>query len=763
MLQMHNRPAQFILIAVVAILIGIPSPEGAAQVLEEIVVTAQKREQSLQEVPISVSALSGERIRQTGITKLQDLSVYMPNVQINEATGTDSLFIRGIGSGINMGIEQSVGTVIDGVYYGRARFSRAQFLDIERVEVSKGPQSILFGKNTTSGIINITTANPTDEFEAWITGAYEFNDDEKTVEGALSGPLTDDLSARVAFRYNELDGYIKNITTGRDDPRTDDWTGRVSLLWAPTENFDASAKYQHGEFNKKGRNTVLTQCSPPVTGALAGIGSAEDCVFGDERSAIAPRNTSDIQFGEDQDSDFDIFSLTMNWEVGGHTVTSVTGYSQYGYLDRFVADHLPASVVDIDIDEDYTQWSEEIRIASPLGGRFEYLAGFFYQDTDLDVIFDLHFNFPPTFGGGPVFTQLQDKHQESDMWAVFGQGTWNITDSLSVTFGARYSEEDKAAQTFAGFADALYSTTRGPVVIHDVSADRSESNFTPMGNIRWQATDDIMLYFSGGSGAKGGGYDLLNAFAQTLADTSFEYTKEKVTAYEVGSKMRLLDGAAELNIAVFRSEFTDLQVSALSPTGLIVFFVENAAEATTQGVEVEGRWQVTDRLFVAGNLAVLDSEFDSFPGAACYALQTVAEGCVETMPGSGAFVQDLSGTETQYAPNWGFNLHGEYVWPIAMWGGLEGLIGVDVNYSDDYSLASDNDPNQIQGSYTKVDARGVLRSADGRWELALIGRNLTDKLTTVWGNDAAGGPFLGTYYKHADRLRTIALQATLRF
>lgn len=733
-------------------------------VLEEIIITALKREQTLQDAAVSVVAIGGERMRQAGITKAQDLSAYMPSLQVNEATGTDSMFIRGIGSGINMGFEQSVGTVIDGVYYGRSRFSRAQFLDLERVEVVKGPQGILFGKNTTSGVINITTANPADGSEGWLTAAHEFEDGETSLEGALSGRLNDQLGARIAFRYNELEGYLSNISTGNDDPRTDDWTSRLSVLWEPTGNLSVSAKYQYGESDKQGRNTELTRCGTDVKNALQALGSRENCRFDTKRANVSARNSGDPDFGEQEGADFNLFSLSVNWVVGSHTITSVTGYSEYDYDDKFTADHVPLSVTDADIGEHYRQLSQEVRLTSPGGERFEYMVGIFYQETALAVEWNLFTDFPTFFGSGPAFSRLSKSHQDSDTLALFGQGIWNLTDVVALTLGARYSEEEKSGRSrFDLFDDELFTTTPAgaAVNIHDVNESRRESNFSPMVSVKWQPSNDLMGYMTISKGFKGGGYDYLNPFPQTAA-ASFEYDKEEVLAYELGAKMKLLEGAGELNITLFRSEFDDLQVSALAPSGIINFFVANAAEAVSQGLEVEGRWQVTENLFTAATIAYLDSEFDSFPGASCYALQTFDQGCKTN--GNGQFAQDLSGKDTQFAPSVAANLHAQYVWPVGHDNSLEAVLALDIHYSRDYMLATDLDPNLRQKSYEKVDIRVALRSDGGGWELALVGKNLNDRKTTVWGNDAGAGPeFAGTYYKHLDRGRTLALQASLRF
>ncbi|MCB1677305.1 MAG: TonB-dependent receptor, partial [Halioglobus sp.] len=441
-----------LVLAVSGLLGGLVAGSALAAQLEEVVVTAQKREQGLQDVAISVATVSGERMRSSGISKMEDLSIYVPTLQINEAQGTDSLFIRGLGSGINMGFEQSVGMVIDGVFYGRSRYSRGQFLDLERVEVLKGPQGILFGKNTTSGAINITTANPTEEFEGWVTGGYELESEETTVEGAFSGPLTDTLAARFSYRYSDMSkGWVKNVTIGGEQPSSEDWIGRIALLWTPRDDLSVNFKYQKADFEKTGRNTMLSRCSPAVESVLASLGSAEDCRISDKRSVTAPFKTNDPERGEQMDTTYDLYAMTVNWDIGEHTLTSVTGYSEYDYTDYFSIDTMPTDIAQALIAEEYWQFSQELRIASPVGERFEYIAGAYYQDTDLDVQWDLFVDVPTLFGGGPLFSRLSNSSQQSEMWAVFAQGTWNISESVALTLGARYSEEEKEATSPARY------------------------------------------------------------------------------------------------------------------------------------------------------------------------------------------------------------------------------------------------------------------------------------------------------------------------
>ena len=235
-------------------------------VLEEIVVTATKREAALQDVPIAISVVSGEKIEQFGVTELDELAAYLPGVHIGESGGNNQVFIRGIGSGNNAGFEQSVGTFIDGVYFGRARNSRAAFLDIERVEVLKGPQSTLFGKNTVAGAINITTAQPLDSFEAYVDLGHESELNGQSLTAMVTGPLSDSVRGRFVAKTYERDGWMKNIFPGgKDGPSQDNTIMRGTLAWDATEQLSVNLKVEHGNFKTVGGTPKETVASPSST------------------------------------------------------------------------------------------------------------------------------------------------------------------------------------------------------------------------------------------------------------------------------------------------------------------------------------------------------------------------------------------------------------------------------------------------------------------------------------------------------------------
>ena len=748
------------------------SLSARAELLGEIIVTAQKRDENLQDVPIAVFVVSGDSIRAGSISRMEDLAPVVPNFQFAEAvSASDNIFIRGIGSGINFGFEQAVGQVVDGFFFGRSRFGRAAFLDLEQLEILKGPQGALIGKNTSAGAINITTAQPTDEFEGWITPTYEFAAAEGyTLEGALSGPITDRLTGRIAVRIDDRDGYVSNVATGEDQQEMDDITVRGKLLWKPIDEFDATLMYQFGNFEHQGRSRQLSLCGNPLrnfdpdgpgpapAGALfAALQAAgEDCSANYSRNIVNFRNG--IPTPEVFDLDFDILGLTVNWQIGDLTLTSLTGFSEYDAIDELDVDATIQEIAGVSVTESFEQLSQELRLTSPVGGTIDYIAGLYFLHTEQDTDFSRHF-----FAAPPPLMQAANlirTDQESDTFAVFGQATWNISDRWDVTIGARYTDEAKHARQ-EQFPTAIYTLTpitlmppAGPAAAsHSLDQDRSESNFSPTVNVRWTPNTDTMIYASVRRGFKGGGFDMQLDGAQAVAVARFQFEDEDVIAYELGAKLSLDGGNAQLNAALFKSEFDDLQVSTIDAV-TTTFNVGNAATATTQGLEVDLTWAVTDQLTLFAAIAWLNSEYDDFPDGPCTFVQnpTSAPGCV----------QNLSGKELPYAPEFSGTINGDYVWSLTK--NLDLKAFLQVTYSDEFALVLDLDSNLFQDSYAKVDARITLMDADREWEVSLIGRNLNNETTTNFGNDGLGGPFMaGSYFRMVDPPRYIALQGTWRF
>jgi outer membrane receptor protein involved in Fe transport len=740
-------------------------------VLEEIMVTARKREERMLDVPIAITAVSGESIRALNIENLEWLSQQVPNFSVREDTGTDSLSVRGIRSGVNFGFEQTVGQVWDGFFYGRSRLTRIPFLDVERVEILKGPQGALIGKNTTAGVINITSARPTEMFEAWGTVSYETFDDAGdgvTVEGAVSGPIGDALQGRLAARHKNGGGWIENIATGQDVPDSDDTMFRGILSWQAADNLDFTLQWTHSDQEREGQSKQLAFCSTAMVAFLESKGLPTVSCGEPNKVTMnaAPR------FGEGNhevfETEADLAGLTINWELGGgHMLTSLTGFAQYETLDLSEGDRTPLEILNTRLAEDYEQWSQEIRLTSPSGQRFEYIAGVLYQDIDLQTLFGLDINLGPRFAPAPApppFSRNVETNETSETWSVFGQFTWHFNEQWLATVDGRFTDEEKAADQIS-FQGAIYDPT-GPIgnPFHVVAQSRDENDFSPGVALQFRPSQEVNVYGSWRRGFKGGGFDHQSFDPQPLAERSFQFDEEEVEAYELGAKMLLLDHTMQLNVAVFKSDFDDLQAANIDNTsGVAITRIANAAKATTEGFELDVTWMPVDNLRLYGAVGYNDAKHDEFPGGQCYRGQTPALGCdpgPDGVPGGTDDTQDLSGTRIPNAPEWSGVANGEYRWVLP--GGLSLAAFVQAVYSDWYFTTPQLDPVTLQDDYWKFDARLTLADASNRWSVALVGRNLTDETTIAWGNTLPG--FMPpAYHPWVDPGRSYILQASLRY
>ena len=758
---------------------GIPA---VAQELEEIVVTATKREQSLQDVALSVTAIQGDFVTNMNITNFETLNV--TNFKVPRAGMGDNSFIRGIGSGPNYGFEQSVPYFMDGIYFGRGRASRMGFLDLERIEVVKGPQPTYLGKNAIAGAANIVWAQPTDEFEGYVAGSYEAETAETSVTGVISGPLSDRLSARGAIRWREVSkGWIRNTFTNNDEPQIDDLTLRATFLWEPTDTAALTFTGFHSADVEKGRNQQTVVC-PSVAGFLNFI-PENDCTLDRERTAyidpepfITPTGPSDLPMTAYEDhlnSSFNDFEITggtfkAEFQLESGTLTAITGYYDFGDLFTNDADQTRINAIYGNSNEIFDQLSQEIRFVSAEGDRLNWLAGFYYDSIDNRQVNQLSINLAALMGGmGPMFHIYVDNQEQAESWAVFGEATINTTDAFRVNLGFRYSVVDKdfsqeACQAaFPRPGDTRYNCVIVPHYIN-LFSDTFEK-FQPAVTLEWDLNDESMVYANYKQGFKAGGYD----FGQVAnAPESTRYDQEEVDAWEVGAKLGLADGAATLNLAWFSAEYTDLQVTAFNPV-LGVVNVFNAGGSTSQGLELEANWAVSNEVTLGGTLAFLDSVYDSFPGAACHVSAEPPE-YPDCDASKGPRRRDLAGENTLYAPDVSGTLTLDWRKPLE--NGMQFHTFVNLFNTAEFFTSADNDPLDIQEGYTKLDVRFGLEAADANWDVAAVIRNVTDELTCAFRGDIPGSfgpadPVTGAaesgHFCLTERPRTIALQGRYRF
>lgn len=727
--------------------------------LSEVVVTARKRAENAEKVPISMSVVSGESMVKLGVTNLETLAPSVPDFYFTRTVAAaDQYFIRGIGSGVNAGFDMAVGTVIDGFFYGRSRYGRAAFLDASQVEVLKGPQGALIGKNTSAGAINIITNEPTKTLQGYLDGGWEFTGDKGySADGAISAPLSSRLLGRVAFSYQNNDGWVRNLTTGGMEPTRDDFSQRTTLDFDATDDFLVRLAYQYGRMRDTGNNREISKCSP---GFLAIIqakswSSQEDCTFNDTKSGENIINGVDQ--GELHNTTFNTVDLTAKWTQPAFTVTSLTGYSGYDVFDGW-GSLMPAQYSAYDWGEDFYQVTQELRIASNQGRRFDYIGGVFLETEDQQDNQQIDF-FPTLVPPALAGSRNEISNQTSNSAAGFGEVDIHFTKRWTLTLGGRYTYEAKSLHhrefpTQVG-TDIPIAPRAGPAAkSHDVHLSRAEGNFSPNGSLQWNLSENTMLYLNVSRGFKGGGYDLQFDGTQAAALAQMEFSGETVTAYEFGGKFRFDNDRARVNADVFREDFRNLQVSALSSSAAATFTVTNAAAARSQGVEADVSYRPVPGLTFSVSGAFLDAKFTSFPGAQCSDGQTASEGCV-----NGG--QDLSGHYLQFAPKWAGSFNAEYVTLLGDNYSID--MSAQVVYKSMQYLALTDDPNLIQSAYGKINAQVALSDDSSFWTIALIGRNLTDKLTSPFGNtnDVIGG--VGSYFRFSDPPREVELEGRLHF
>lgn len=776
---------------------------GREVMLEEVIVTAQKRAESLSDVPLAVTALSAERLQDAGIVNLEGVKNLAPGFFMVPTPQGNAISIRGVFSGTNGGFEQSVGTYVDGLYHGRGQQARVPFLDLERVEVLRGPQSILFGKNSVAGALNITTARPTSSLDGYVSALYEPTYDEQLYTAMLAGPLgTDRLRGRVAARYREYGGNIENLTKHVDESVMEEKGVRGWLEFDLTDAVQLSFKAEHNEFNSIGRAYEVVDDIPATRpGAVtyaqtlfnlgAALGQPVDPSvlnnFPDgKRSANAP---------EFSDNTLDEFAFYVDWALGEHTLTAITGYTEYEFSESTDADITAAPLLVQLLDEDFEQWSQEIRLASPTGGRFEYLGGVYWEKTEVNQLTRLPFT-PDSLvtpiaaqsaasgvlaaGGTPaqaaaaaaaVRAALPNTDgprafsQKSESYAAFLQGSWNISDAFRANAGLRYTTEDKEASRTISWTDlngnplpaaqmAVVANINRSLLnktAHAVEGGRSEDHWLPSLGLQYDIGDDAMVYATWTKGAKGGGYDAISNNAPENGG-SFEFEPERAESYEVGAKTTL-GGVLELNLAAYFTDFKDLQVSTFDGVG---YNVTNAGASEIQGVELDSRWQATSNLLFSLSVAYTDFEFKEFIGPCPVVIGTAA------MPRTARC--DNAGKPNQYVADWTGSASVDYRIPI---GSFELRTVLDLYYSSDYYASPNLDEKQRQEAYTKLNGRLAFGPDDGQWDIALVGKNLTDELIMPYGadlplsNSLTAGGFSAMRYVEPGR--SVAVQATLRF
>lgn len=691
--------------------------ESAEKSDNVIVVTAQKREQDVQDVPISMAVVSGESLTDLGISDFKELDRYVPNLYVQETPGNNAYYIRGIGSTPgNLAFEQTVGLFVDGIYGGHARQFQAPFLDVERVEILRGPQGALVGKNTSAGAISVISARPTNYFTAQLEGSYEFEYGSKRVFGMVSGPISDVVSARFAAQVEDADGYIENLIQGGLEPKRESFFARGSVLIDSGGPLDLLIKVEGGSVDLTGNavERLLTPDDPDLERSTSGFAGFVDKDFD---------NTDSLNM-----------VATANLDIGDHTLTSVTGYSSYNFTKRLDADFGPAPLFASLFAEDFSQFSQEVRIASPVGQTVEYIVGIYGHINDYDLSQVTSLKFGPFDG-----SSMRDFRQENAALSGFGSVTVNATDALRILGSLRYTYDRKTAEQDRELIGVVLPTWLGT----SLSGRRVEKEWDPSVAVQYDVAPDVMIYASYGQGSKAGGFIGGQA---TTTPTHFELEPESAETWEAGVKLAALERRLRLNLAAYRTDFDNLQVSSFD-AATTSFITSNAGKARSQGVEGDVSFELTRGISINGSMAYLDAKYLDFPGAQCFF----------DNPGCNPATNNAAGRPLPRAPKWSGTIGFAVEQPLSA--GLDFIAGGAMTFRASYFTEESYNPVAAQDAYQKYDLRAGIRSSDERWELAVVGKNLTNELTA---SHAFNTPITGGVSQYIQTPRTIAVQARLK-
>jgi iron complex outermembrane recepter protein len=739
----------------------------------EIIVTAQRRAESLQDVPVSVSVATGENLRQQNIRTFEDLSARVPNLRMVAATLSDQIHVRGTGSGFNTGFEQSVATFVDGVYRSRSRASRVAIFDIDRVEVLKGPQTIFFGANAIAGALNITTRKPDRAFGVNGSALYAPADGEYNIEAGISAPISDTLAVRLSGRWSGMDGYIVSARDGSKGPHLNNKQGRLSAIWEPANNIEIAARYDIARLRDKGTFLAELFSCPPATRLPAGQCARALTIDPNLDSRFDYR--SGASFGGGLDLNLDEGVVNTKVDLGGVVLNSLTSYQRQRADARFEVSPFPVaspigtpSYNPVFSGELYRQFSQELRLESDAGERFNYIVGGYFERGKLDnVTVQGNFNIPVALAAQTtypantpiaIFTRVG---QRSHTYSAFGSATYEIIDGLQVTGSLRYTNVEKAAERFVeiGSVPAFVSPdvfVPGPASVQAILAaqrgadlrpyaisKRRDDEFMPAANLKYKINDDVLIYASYAHGFKAGGFS---------GGTSDVFNPETVNSYEAGIKAQWLDRKLTTNISLFRSNYQNLQEAqnVILPSGAALQVVTNAAQSRAQGIEFSTVMRPSSSLTFRADIAYLDSKYIRYPDAPCSPLEAI---------GVPNCRRDRSGLRRAYSPNWSGSVSLDYSTKIGS--EMQLRLGSTVYFTGSYFQQPAISELVEEDGYAKLDLRAALSIKNGQLEFAVIGKNVTDKLTVGYRNYSPAA--VGTAYGIPDRPRSVAFQLTAKY
>ncbi len=699
-----------------AVTTALPATSVLAQqsVLEEVIVTAQKREQDMQDVSVAVSAFSGDAIERMGFEEGLDITQQVPNMNFFAIFGeasSPSVSLRGI-SLVNFSDswESPVSIYVDDVYRGNPAGSAIQLFDLQRVEVLRGPQGTLYGRNTTGGLVHYVSRKPTDQLEAaasFTVGSYS----EQIIEGMLSGPLTDSLRGRIAIKSTENDGWQTNTVDGNKLNDTDNLGYRAQLAMDLGTDAELLLNVHGSEADQQsvGFAHMGYLESADADAAICSISRIQDGKCTSATFGLTGEEAVNGQFDPEHvassasnglTTEIDTFGVSahLDWRVGEMNFTSVTAYEE---LDKFLQDDGDGTAV-IFFDEQYSvdaeQYTQEFRLS---GGdnQSKWVTGLYYYKDDRGLITEA-----PTTADGLFHREIVNLDSQS--WAVFGQYEYDLSREWTLIAGARYTDEERDFRQVSG--PSFYTPL-------DVADDYSEDAVTGRLGLDWRPAEKTLLYASLSTGFKSGGFS--GSYNASLAATR-PVEAEDITNFELGYKSTLMNGRLRINAAAFTYEVKDYQAQVFL-TVAQGSVITNAGDVTGTGAELEVTAQVTENLELIGGIGVLSTEFDSdqifFVAGDEYT---------------------LDGNELPSAPELTYNLVARYYIGLGNSGSL--ALQADYSWQDEHFLQIENDPYSLHESYGIANAKVSWESPSARYTLEAFVRNATDEEYFTYQNTLGG-------------------------
>ncbi|MGI9284904.1 MAG: TonB-dependent receptor [Pseudomonadales bacterium] len=703
---------------------------------------------------MAVTALPENILKDSILANSEDLTALVPSLNLQKGSNPrqTSFNIRGIGTqSFSSGVEPSVSTVVDGVVMGRSGMAFMQLLDVARVEVLRGPQGTLFGKNSSGGVVHIISKDPGDEFEAEVL-ATAVERSEYRAGFTVSAPISESVGFRLSGSGVKDEGYLKNEFNGEDINKTDEWSIRGKLRFTPTESLDL--KWSSDYRRKDG------DCCTSTIRSINPFLSATDAQIQEQnrlRALLLPVVPSEenTRVNEDADSFIDSevsgHALEINWDIGEHTLTSITAIRDWEQVTMGDTDGTPEQGIIIQsADDEQSQFTQELRITSPADQFASYVAGLYYFDLELDRQF-LRTLFPltPAISG----TAISDIAVDSLNYAAFGEVTFNISENFRVITGTRFTH-DEIEFDFVRTSTSPF-TPEAPFF----EKEESEDDFSIKVAAEWNVSDAVMTYISYAQGYKGPAF---NVVAGSTEENTNPVSPETADAYEMGMKSSWFDSRLILNVAVFYSEYQDFQAQTSearlildengntrdvnmdgNPDTAFSFVLNNVGEVSTRGLEVDFIAQASENLSLFGGLTLVDAEIDSYPNGPCnFTQQTRGIGfngqmtCEAQTDPSIARAQDLSGGDLPQSPDWKVTLAANYTIPFQS---LPFDIVLKGNYriQDEVQYGIEQDEFTVQDSYDVLDLSFVLRDKDERYSITAFVKNALDEFYVASINGSA--------------------------